>query len=199
MVQVVRFEKPRGRRALLGLAMAGSLLAGVAHGQTFMPSLIGNTVGNAIAGATEAACQKGLGLPPEPWPTTEAVTLDDLFMRFAQASAQGDAGTIKGLFSGGGKAGVAGVDGAVSPRGAVLPGWTGSGKLERTSLLFGADAHAARARWTSDGGGLSYTVDFVHGNWGGGWKILRVRAGPRESLTELPPHFCHIGDIAALW
>lgn len=184
---------------LLGFAV-GALLAGAAHGQTFMPSIIGNTIGNAIAASTEAACQKGLGLPPEPWPTTEAATLDDLFTRFAQASAQGDTRTIKGLFSGGGKAGVAGIDGVVSPRGAGLPGWTGSGKLERNGLLFGADAHAARTRWTSDGGGLVYTVDFVHGNWGGGWKILRVRASPKDAAsTGLPDHFCHIGDVAALW
>jgi hypothetical protein len=197
MGSIVRFEKPR--LVLLSLAIAGASVASVAHSQTFMPSVIGNAMGNAIAAQTEAACQKGLGLPPEPWPTTEAAKLDDLFMNFAQASAKGDARTIKGLFSGSGKGGVAGVDGVASPRGAALPGWTGSGKLERASLLFGADAHAARARWTSDGGNLTYTVDFVHGNWGVGWKILRVRAGPKEGLPELPAHFCHIGDIAALW
>lgn len=197
MASIVHARKALCLAVVVLAATAGT--AGAVHAQTFMASVIGNAVGNAVAQGQEAACQKGIGIPPDPWPTTEAAKLDDVVAQFAAASAKGDARAIKALFASGSKSGVADVEGKVSPRGAGLPEWTGAAKLERRSLLFGADAHAARTQWQAGQDELFYTIDFVHGNWGGGWKILRVRASHTETPAEPLEFFCHIDNLAALW
>lgn len=192
----------------LGMSLAVAALAVPVQAQvpSYMPAIIGATVGNAVA-ANRTYC--GAGIPDEV-KTLFSQQLDEVVQHYVNAAAADDGLQLRKLFAQFRDGGEMALNGTKRSRAELAasktpPNVTSAtpSDLTRIGTVFGNEM--ARGQWkalTADADGkpqeIVYTADFVRGFFSGDWSIARVRQSLLSDAPKLPEKLCSLHE-ATLW
>ncbi|GAA0649632.1 hypothetical protein GCM10009101_24040 [Brevundimonas lenta] len=180
-----------------GLALGLALTGAPAQAQTFIPSVIGATVGNITANSGN-----GCGAGPEAmvdWKASSSPLIDGVLNTYAGAMATGDRRKARSVFKSRQWIDASGaVQNPFELSPFSIPGQEGTPVLRQTELIMGGDYQSAQGRWAfgPDGASTRYATVDLERDFFGAWKIKRLEVA-EVAPEPLPDRFCSYRDLVA--